>query len=205
MPDISEFKEVLKKIREAVQAKLPDIAATLTISAKALAERNIKDAGFGVLYSTNQVPAWFFHGKELNATGTKFLEDHGVSPVTGAQGEGKKKRRKKKGDPDPGKFDKFTTWGEFRGAQGLQNAFVDLSYSNKMWANMQPVRIEQRDDVYLAPLGATNTEAQNKMNWNRDRYGDFVGKAIGDAERDILGDVLLDEVGGVIRQFLPAT
>ncbi len=201
MADLKDLKERIKQIREAVENKLPDIAITLTLSAKAIAERNIKEKGFGAKYSETKVPAWFLHGKELNARGTKFLEDHGVNPQTGAQGEGKKKRRKKKGDPDPGTFDRFTNWGEFRGAQGLQNMFVDLSYSNKMFANMQPVRIEQQGHIYRAPLGATNVEAQDKMNWNRDRYGDFIGKALSDQDRNTLTDVVVNEVVTILDQL----
>jgi hypothetical protein len=203
MANLSDLKERIKQIREAVEGKLPDIAVTLTLSAKALAERNIKDKGFAAMYSVNKIPAWFLHGKELNASGTKFLENHGVNPQTGAQGEGKKKRRKKKGDPDPGHFDTTTNWKEFRAAQGLQTDHVDLSYSNKMWANMQPVKVEQRGAIILAPLGATNVEAQDKMNWNRERYGDFIGKGLTDKDRETLTDVVVGEVVAVLDQFKP--
>lgn len=203
MPDINALKEKLKQIEEAVLQKAPEIAITLTLSAKALAERNIKDKGFGYKYSQNKILAWFLHGKELNQKGTKFLQDRGVDAGTGAQGEPKKKRRKKGETADPGQFDKTTNWAEFRSAQGLQNAFVDLSYSNKMFANMQPVRVEQKGDLYLAPLGATNTEAQDKMNWNRDRYGDFIGKALTEEDRNTLTDVVVGEVVAIIDSFRP--
>jgi hypothetical protein len=72
MPDINALKEKLKQIEEAVLQKAPEIAITLTLSAKALAERNIKDKGFGYKYSQNKIPAWFLHGKELNQKGTKL-------------------------------------------------------------------------------------------------------------------------------------
>lgn len=202
MPELSEFKQRLQRLREAVEAKLPDIAVSLTLSAKALSERNIKDKGFGKMYSENKIPAWFLHGKELNGSGTTFLANHGVNEK-GEQGAGKKKRRKKKGDPDPGHFDTLTNWKEFRAAQGLPVDHVDLSYSNMMWANMQPVKVEQRGDVYLAPLGATNVEAQNKMNWNRDRYGDFIGKSLTDSDREVLTSVVVDEVVKVLDDFKP--
>jgi hypothetical protein len=203
MPDINALKEKLKQIEEAVLQKAPEIAITLTLSAKALAERNIKDKGFGYKYSQNKIPAWFLHGKELNQKGTKFLQDRGVDAGTGAQGEPKKKRRKKGETAEPGQFDKTTNWAEFRSAQGLQNAFVDLSYSNKMFANMQPVRVEQKGDLFLAPLGATNIEAQDKMNWNRDRYGDFIGKALTEEDRNTLTDVVVGEVVAIIDSFRP--
>lgn len=200
MASIQDFKERLQQIREAVQAKLPDIAVVLTLSAKALAERNIKDKGFSRVYSVNKIPAWFLHGKELNASGVTFLKNHGVNEK-GEQGAAKKKRRKKKGDPDPGHFDTMTNWKEFRQAQGLQTDHVDLSYSNKMFANMQPVKLEQRGDQYFALLGATNKEAQDKMNWNRDRYGDFIGQALTEEDRKTLQNVVVDEVVTILNQF----
>lgn len=201
MPGVDDFKKMLNTVREEMRKKLPDIAATISISAKAISERKIKQAGFGKKYSETKIPAFLFAGKELNAQGTKWLENHGVN-ADGSQGAGKKKRRKKKGDPDPGNYDTTTNWGEFRSAQGLQNMFVDLSYTNKMWADMQPVRIEQKGDTYLAPLGGTNTESVDKMNWNFKRYGDFVGKMIEEPERDALGAMVIREVEDVIKPFL---
>jgi hypothetical protein len=201
MPDLNELKKRLEEIRQAVRQSLPDIATKISLSAKALAERRIKDEGFGEMYSVNKIPAWFLHGKELNQSGVTFLKKHGVNPDTGEQGEGLKKRRKKKGDPDPGKFDKLTNWGEFRSAQGLQTSHVDLSYSNKMWANTQPRDPEEDGDIVRAPLGATNTEAQNKLNWNRDRYGDFIGKSLKPEDFNLLGELAINEILAILEPF----
>src|SRR4051812_17484051 len=126
MADLSDFKKRTQALREYVADRLPAVAETLALTAKGLAERRMKEQGFGILYSKHPVPAWFFHGKELNQRGTAFLASHGVHPKTGVSGAPKKKRRKNKGDPDPGSFEKTTTWGDFRVAQGLQAAFVDL-------------------------------------------------------------------------------
>jgi hypothetical protein len=201
MPDLNDFRKRLQLIKETVTAELPRIAETVALSAKAMAERNIKDKGFAEVYSQVQVPAWFFHGKELNQRGTKFLEDHGVNPHTGEAGEGKKKRRKKKGDPDPGTFDRTTNWGEFRGAQGLQNAFVDLSYSNKMWANMGVVSVEQKEGIVRALLGATNREAQDKMNWNFERYEDFIRRGLTDENGKVLGEIVVTELTETLKRL----
>lgn len=185
MANLDDFKNRTKQIREALAERLPAIAETLAISAKAMAERRMKSQGFGILYSQNPVPAWFFRGKELNQRGTTFLN-------TG------KVKGKKTGKPKPLEE---TTWGEFRTAQGLQSAFVDLSYSNKMWANMAPVEVQERGPVVIAYLGATNKEAQNKMNWNRDRYGDFIRKSLNDEDGKILAEVVINELAAVLDQF----
>jgi hypothetical protein len=199
--DLNAFQKRTQQLREVLTAHLPQIAETLALSAKALAERRMKEQGFGVLYSTRQVPAWFMHGKELNQRGTKFLEQRGVHPATGEQGPAKKKRRKAGEKESPGFHLTTTTWGEFRQAQGLQAAFVDLSYSNKMWANMGPVRIEDREGNVVALLGATNREAQDKMNWNRDRYGDFIRKTLNEEDGKILAETTITEIVNVLDQF----
>ncbi len=201
MPNIQDFKARLKQIGEEIKTKLPDIAIILVVTAKALAERHIKDKGFEYVYSENKIPAWFLRGKELNQKGTNFLENHGVN-VDGTTGEGKKKRRKKKGDPDPGSFETVTNWKEFRAAQGLQTQFVDLSYSNKMFANMGPVKTEESNGgIVVAFLGATNREAQDKMNFNFARYGDFIGKALTEEDRRLITEAGIAEITQILDQL----
>lgn len=192
MASTKDLKERLKQLSEAVRAKLPDIAVTLTLSAKALAERKIKDRGFGRTYSQVKVPAWFLDGKELNGTGAAWLQT-------------KKKKDQKETHVQDGvtyrPADWGTNWGEFRAAQGLQVGHVDLTYTGMMWSNMQPIKIEERGDIVVAVLGATNDETRDKMNWNRDRYGDFIGKALDEADRKILTDVVIGEVVNILDQF----
>jgi hypothetical protein len=200
MADLNEFKAKLKQMEEAIKARLPEVAEVLAISAKGMAERNIKEKGFGKVYSAVKYPAWFLHGKELNQKGTKFLADRGVTGP-GQQGEAKKPRRKKGETGDPAPFDKRTNWGEFRAAQGLQNSFVDLSYSNKMWANMQPVTVDMQGLVVRAFLGATNREAQEKMNYNRERYGDFIRNGLTEENGRVLIEVVQNELFNILEQI----
>ena len=180
------------------------MATILTLSGKALAERNIKDKGFGALYSTNLYPAFFLFGKQLNARGSKFLEDRGVQ-LDGSQGEATKKKgtkRKKKGDVIT-KEDQLTNWAEFRQAQGLQIEHVDLTYSGKMWAGMAPLEPVITGNKVIAPLGGNNKQAQDEMNYNRDRYGDFIGKALTPDNMRTLNDVVKREFLDVLMQHKP--
>lgn len=193
MAGLSELKKRMAEIREAVTNKLPDIAVAVAVSAKALAERRIKDAGFGRVYSENKIPSWFLEGKELNQSGAKWLED--------------KKRQDSKNThtQDGVKYypaDYGVNWKGFRQAQGLQVEHVDLTYSGKMFANMQPVRIESPGEGRaVAYLGGTNTEAVNKMDWNRDRYGDFINEALTDEDRELLVKVVEDELLIILNEF----
>lgn len=169
MKNLNTLRDELRLIENKVREILPDVAILLTLSAKAIAERNIKEKGFGFAYSTNTVPAWFLEGKEWNGAGEAFI--------------------KKKIDAD-----EETNWQELRAAQGMQTAFVDLTFSGTMWANMAPAPVENNGNIYSAPLAATNVEVQNKMNWNRDRYGDFIGKALTEENYKLLFQIVISEI-----------
>jgi hypothetical protein len=172
MPTLEELRAKLHTIRDQIPSILLEVATSVALTGKALSERTIKDKGFGEMYSSNKVPAWFMTGKELNATGAAFID------------------KKLKGKT---KEEQLTNWKEFRAAQGLQTGYVDLSYDNEMWSGMFPRDAYQKGTEYLAPLAHNNTEGQNKMNWNRDRYGDFIGKVLSGENFDIMGNVAIEE------------
>jgi len=164
----------LKALDEAVRLKLPDVAVLISLTAKAFSERTIKDKGFGEVYSQTTVPAWFMDGKELNNAGSNFIA-----------------KKKKAGEQ--------TNWSEFRAAQGLQVGHVDLSYSNTMWASMQPEEPREEGGIIRAPLAGGNVESQNKMNWNYDRYGDFIGEALTPENFQVMMQMIYDEIIRVIQ------
>ena len=176
MSDLKELTGRFKKLRDSLPEVLPDVATSVSLSAKALAERTIKDMGFGELYSSVDVPAWFFNDKQLNNSGRNFITN-----VTDSEYP-------------------YTNWGSFRRAQGLQNSHVDLTYSGKMWASMFPQDVEIVGMVYTAPLGSNNKEGQSKMNWNFDRYGDFVGRALSGDNLELLYGVALEELSRLIDE-----
>lgn len=202
MPSLDDLRARIRQCEEQIRAQLPNLAEALTLTAKAMAERRIKNEGIGETYSTNPIPAWFFHGKELNNSGLTWLKQHGVN-AKGEAGEAThrngKKRKKKEAEQ---KIDRMGTWGEFRAAQGLQNSHKDWSYSNKMWAGMGVLGVEIKGDVYTAPLGGLNKEAQDKMNWARDASGDIISKALKPEDRDVLGETVKDGVLDIVKRIL---
>lgn len=180
MPTLDELKAKLERISREAPEKLLDVATVVSLTGKALAERTIKDKGFGETYSQNPIPVWFFSGKELNQKGNAYIEEK--------QGRGKKK---KKGQVE---FDGLGTWEEFRAAQGLQTKHVDLTFSGKMFAGMFPQEPYQSGTLFIAPLGHNNREGQDTMNWNQERYGDFVGKVLRGENFDAMANVAVDEI-----------
>lgn len=154
---MADINDLIKKL-QGIKQKLPDVAlktaTSISLAAKALAERTIRDQGFGALYSLRGIPAFLLEGKELSQRGKKFIEAKM-------------------------KADEYVAWSGLRQAEGLQIGFVDLAYSNEMWRGMFPRQaVEKQPGKFIAPLGHNNQDGQNKMNWNRARYGDFIGKVL---------------------------
>lgn len=181
MPTLAELREKLENVKAHLPEYLLEVATSVSLTGKALAERTIKDKGFGEQYSQQEIPVWFLEGKELNAAGSAYIKQK--------QGKGKKK------NPDA---DGMGNWEEFRKAQGLQTGFVDLSYSNEMWRGMFPREAFQKGSQFIAPLAHNNKEGQSKMNWNKERYGDFIGKALSGDNFEKMAEVAVDEIYRII-------
>lgn len=167
---ISELIQAFKKLEEGLDDVLLKTASVMAEDAVGLANSIIVEEGFGAKYSEKVVPAFFFYGKELNAGGKKFIEALEDNPDSNG-----------------------TNWGDFRKAQGRQNAFVDLNYSTKMWGGMRPDEPQKVGATYFCFIGHNNAEGRNKMNWNFERYGDFIGKALKDQE-DLLREVAEENI-----------
>lgn len=182
MDDFDDILNKLKEIRDALPAVLLETATSMSLTAKAVAERTIKDKGFGASYSSEKYPVWFLDGKELNKTGIAFIESV------------------KKGVKDDEVAE--SNWAEFRGAQGLQNKYVDLTYTGKMWAGMFPQEARIENYNYIAPLGHNNLEGQKKMDYNFKRYGDFIGSTLTGDNLDLLYTVMSDEIYRLIDEKL---
>jgi hypothetical protein len=192
MASTNDLKGKFAEIKARLVNQLPEIAATLAVSAKAVAERRILSEGFGRTYSENRIPAWYLDGKELNAAGTVYLKN-------------KKKQDQKNTHVQDGVTffpqDYGVNWKEFRNAQGLPTEHVDLHYSNRMFSNMNVAHFQYSSDGthVIAFLGATNIEDQKKMDYNRDRYGDFIRQSISKEDDDALRTVAGDEVRKIIN------
>lgn len=176
---MASLRDLINKFegaRDNLDLALLDTATSVSLAGKQYSERIISDEGFGAFYSDTKYPAFLMYGEELTLGGLAYLEN---------------KADKKE----------LTNWKGLRDAQGLQTSFVDLHYSNKMFESMLPRDSFQDGTKYLAPLASSNTEGQNKMNWNRDRYGDFIGKALGEDGKELMGTVGLAELERFLKSY----
>lgn len=175
---IQELRDKLRALQSNLEGSLLLAAERVADVARVLAERNAHEQGFGAQYSKNEVPAFWFEGKELNAGGRSAIE---------------KAKKANNG---------LLSWGGFREAQGLPVAFVDLTYSGEMWRGMRVVEVRREGDKFVARLGHTNKEGQNKMNWNAARYGGFFLKLLTQTNRDFLAKYAADETVKAIKQTM---
>lgn len=190
--DLQELINALKDVRDALPEALASTATSMSLTGKALAERTIKDKGFGESYSTTSMPAYFFKGfKGKNGTTylPQYLNKRGLAYI-----ESIEKRQAQENKKNKTSFRAKISWAELRKAQGLQTGHVDLTYSGKMWAGMFPQEVIVEGYKYIAPLGATNKEAQDKMNWNFEQYGDFIGATLTSDNLDMIYNVGIDEL-----------
>lgn len=134
----------VKALAQAIELKAPDIAEKMAISGSSLVTDRIQREGVGE-YSNNDMPTFFFGGKELNSRGTKYLEENNTG-----------------------------TWGDFRQAQGLQSSFVDLTYSGRMFGGLTPLKRFKQGTKFIVQMGGTDKEVDDKLYYNTQRYGDFL-------------------------------
>lgn len=176
MPDLKELIENLKAIESELPEVLKRATEIMAHDGKALAERIIKDKGFGALYKDYDLPAWYYEGKEINRRGWNYI--HQMY------------------DKDEG-----FAWQDLRQAQGLQINFVDLSYTARMWTGMRPEPVQEQDGKYFCFMGHNDNEGRKKMNWNFERYGDFIGIAL-QGQEEILKEVAIDNVLQLLDRYL---
>lgn len=173
MKTLRDLINDLKDIEKALPEVLRQSATVMAHDAKALAERIIKDKGFGESYSTKEIPSFWLYEKTLNASGKSYLDS--------LDGEG-------------------TNWGEFRKAQGLQSGHVDLAYTTRMWKGMRPDEVQEKDEKYFCIMGHNDNEGTKKMNYNFERYGDFLGKAL-EGQEELLEDVAVENILKLLEQY----
>lgn len=175
---ITDLRKFLAKARREVEAALPSIVRDFAHSAKVISERNIIEKGFGETYSSTEVPAFYFYGKEINQKGKSERE----------------KRSKKK---------ETMSWAQFRSAQGLPDDHVTLSYSNEMWRGTNVVGAEKIGNVYYSILGSTTESGRNKLQWNFERYGNFMLKGLSKKDEAFLvNDVAIEPILEIIKKNL---
>jgi hypothetical protein len=169
-----QYLSALKALAKDIQEQGPRIAKTMALTGSSIVQERIQKSGIpGKKYSTNFIPAYYLRGKELNAGGKAYLEDHNLN-------------------------DDLTNWGEFRKAQGLQAEFVDLTYSGRMFAGLVLQAQSANGSRFTATMGGSDMEVDKKLGWNSERYGDFLEPNT--EEKAEIDEIVNDEFEKLIKK-----
>lgn len=180
--ELGTLLAALKQLKNELPEVLGSTAESMAATAKALAQLTIEKEAILGRYSTGVVPAFWLHGKELNTRGTSFLS-----------------KVMKSKDPS----NRVANWAQLRAAQGLQTNHVDLTYSGEMWRGLMPQPYRVDGTMYYSDLAHNNKAGQDKLNWNRQRYGNFVMKALNTVDnQEAIKAVLNEEMKRFFSKYL---
>lgn len=189
MADISDLQSKIKAAREALLKALPELATENTINGKSLAERKIREVGFGAKYSGNRVPAWYFLGEWKSKAGEAYvLKKQAYDEKHAKTVDGEKVYADDAG----------VTWAELRQAEGLQTDHVDLGFTNKMWAGLVPQQPYYQGDKIVCELAGNSVEVINKLSFNFQHYGDFFAKVLGPKEIELMTLALANRIKTIL-------
>jgi hypothetical protein len=212
----------LARLQEEILKEGPRIAQELAVNALALSKNRIQTEGVkGRQYSTREMLATesMFNRKkgfkpteiestEIGRIGKrKFVPGGFRQPTTGKvdqRGANRKKRwlwikfpKAKKAVPVmvlPGGYK------QLRQLNGLQTGFVDLTFSGRMFQNIKLLEPKSKGLTFLAFIGATNLENQQKFFGLSRKYGRFM-----DPESDeinVLTQIQANRIGDIIKRVL---
>jgi hypothetical protein len=178
---IEEFLQKLTRIRSDIEKDGEPIMERAAISARALIERRIKEEGIGKYSENKKTPAFRFYGKGTN----KSKEAAFI------------KQKSKKVDGEP----QYTNWKEFRESQGLQTSHIDLTYTGRMFNNLKVTNVGKLGQLkFVATLSNDQELEAKKMEWNTERYGEFL--KTNDKEEEMLTRVIDGELQRIINKNL---
>lgn len=159
------FINKLQLIRQDITANRPTETLLMAKELLALVRRRIQNTGRDYneqplgSYSDNDLPAFFYYNKSLNASGEQAV-----------------KKAQKAGTG--------LSYKEFRRANNRQTEFVDLNFSGTMWREYDAEIIAANDLSATARINPRTPRSQNVAGYNAKRYGEFIRPT--DNERKML-------------------
>jgi hypothetical protein len=167
---ISELIIRLKSVKFTLEQEAQNIVAVAAMDLKGLSETNILNRGVAK-YSPVKLPTFWYRDKTLNQRGTQWIKDND-----------------------------WGSWGEFRKAQGLQVAYVDLFYSGHMWHNTGVVRIERVGSKFIAYLGGQDKKAADHLFYMSKLYGPFITANVSSEDKAFINNNAQQTYINILKQ-----
>jgi len=137
-----------------LRAIAPRLVETEAQTILALSTLRVQRDGLsGQRYSSNPVPVFFFAKKAFNAGGRDYV----------------KQQQKKKG-----KGKGLGTWAGFRASLGLPTGTVNLTFTGRMFRSLTTIYTGFSGNVYTASIVAADRESAQVVQYNIERYGNFI-------------------------------
>jgi len=187
--------EFAKHLNEAIKATLnalPEIIDTQANDAKALIKERIKQKGYGVNesgqeiafkpYSKNKLPLYFFEN-----SGTKTSQK-------------KLKQKKIKGEPNP--YKDGISYEEWRVLNGKQVDHRDLIFTGEMFRRLDIVNRNKSEKGYTVTVGGIDESTDNKLEWNSKSNGIGNVLRLSKQEEKTLAEVTEQEIIETFKKFL---
>ena len=167
---IDEAIAALERISEKLDFWILQTLEEVAMNMLALVVNRIQQQGLpGRDYSDNPLPPFFYEDRALNAGGRALLarkDKKALRKVIAGQGG---RLRKSKIDEERDGI----SYKEWRAANGLQTAVVDLTFTGRMFQNLGIVSTSATGGKYSVVISGLDKEVRDKLRWNAQRYGDF--------------------------------
>lgn len=162
-----------------VEDSMKNISEEVALNALALITNRIQQEGLPnkPRYSSNKVPAFLYlldGGRKLDTEQTRAFV----------------RRKVKQKD--------MTNWAEIRNAHGNQSAFVDLTFTGRMWQNTGIVDTVRVGNNFITIIGGLDREVKDKLQWNAKRYGTFF--IANEEEQKLLAEILENRLTTLIQK-----
>lgn len=195
--DLDDYINRLEAAIKSIEAELPNISEEIAMTTMGIVVDRIQKEGIeGKTYSKNKLPAFFFHGRALNKSGRDLDEKHSEKRMRKIlKGKGEKLRANNAID----KMEDGISYKEWREANGLQTAFVDLTFSGRMFQNLGIIGTVKTGDSYVTIIGGFDKEVKDKLKWNAERFGDFM--ATNDQENEELTTIYKNRIVSILKRF----
>jgi hypothetical protein len=170
------IKSILSSFNAQLDEQCTRTAERMAVTGISLVVERIQSRGVeGAEYSDNRLPAWYIKGKELNSGGIAYFDKHNKA------GDG-------------------VTWGENRAAQGLQNSYVDLTYSGRMLGSWVVLKVEKGRGRFVSRTGSTDSEGDAKLAYQVLRYGPETFEPTL-AEQAEVDEIAKDDLEAFLKRF----
>ncbi len=165
------LQDQITACKAEIEAAAPRIVETMAQTQLALVTLRIQSQGLrGAYYTGKLVSRSLFASKAFNAGGRAYAKQKGKGSYSG-----------------------------FKSALGLKSDVVTLTFTGRMFRSLTTIYAGVSGTLYLARIVASDQESADKVQYNTDRYGDFLRPEADEAAA--ISDYAQGELARIVNRF----